>query len=165
MERSPGETLQHDVSGYFTAVNQTSARASFASLHKDAAFLQFLFSPEGAFLPVRSTFKSLLTPNTTDMGRCGARICRYLHPLQEKKERKLVRAATRLRDNSSKRRGMKDGTEEGSHTYSGHSAHLLVCQHRAALEWRQVAGEQGSARPVVFTEDRTIDVMETVPRH
>lgn len=45
------------------------------------------------------------------------------------------------------------------------SAYLLVCQHRVALEWRQVAVEQGSAGSVVLTEDRTVDVMETITRH
>lgn len=46
-----------------------------------------------------------------------------------------------------------------------HSAYLLVCQHRAALKWRQVAVKQGSAGSVVLTEDRTVDVMEAIARH
>lgn len=43
--------------------------------------------------------------------------------------------------------------------------HLLVCQHRAALECWQVAVEQGSARSVVLTENCTVDVMEAIARH
>lgn len=44
-------------------------------------------------------------------------------------------------------------------------SHLLVRQHRVALQWRQVAVEQGSARSVVLTEDCTIDVMEAIAGH
>lgn len=44
-------------------------------------------------------------------------------------------------------------------------SHLLVWQHRVALQWRQVAVEQGSARSVVLTEDCTIDVMEAIAGH
>lgn len=54
----------------------------------------------------------------------------------------------------------RNGTAESS---DRHSAHLLVCQHRAALE--RVAVEQGSARSVVLAEDGAVDVMETVARH
>lgn len=43
--------------------------------------------------------------------------------------------------------------------------YLLVREHRAALEWSQMAAEQGSARLVVFTEDSIVDVMEAIPRH
>lgn len=53
-----------------------------------------------------------------------------------------------------------DGTQ-----HCCHSANLLVCQHRVALKWRQVAVEQGSAGSVVLTEDCTIDVVEAVAGH
>lgn len=43
--------------------------------------------------------------------------------------------------------------------------HLLVCQHRVALQGRQVAGEQCSAGSVMLTEDCTIDEMEAIARH
>lgn len=43
--------------------------------------------------------------------------------------------------------------------------HLLVSQHRVALQWRQVAAEQGSAGSVMLTEDCTIDVMKAIARH
>lgn len=49
--------------------------------------------------------------------------------------------------------------------HSCHSAHLLVCQHRAALKCRQVAVEQGSAGSVVLTEDCTVDIVEAVAGH
>lgn len=45
------------------------------------------------------------------------------------------------------------------------NVYLLVREHRAALEWSHVAAEQGSAGPVVLTEDGTVDVMEAVPGH
>lgn len=45
------------------------------------------------------------------------------------------------------------------------SAHLLVRQHGAALNWRQVAAEQGSSGSVVLTEDCTVDVMKAIARH
>lgn len=114
-------------------------------------------------MPVWSTFKSLLTPNTTETGPCGVK-----SPSTPEEGRKKGSEAMRLYDDNSdgsRRGGMKDGREEGSHCDSGHSAHLLVCQPRAALKWGQVAVEQGSARPVMFTEDCTIDVMEAIPRH
>ena len=43
--------------------------------------------------------------------------------------------------------------------------YLLVCQHRVALKWRQVAVKQGSAGSVMLTEDCTIDVVEAISRH
>lgn len=44
------------------------------------------------------------------------------------------------------------------------SAYLLVCQHGAALKWRQVAVEQ-DAGSVVLTEDCPVDVMEAIAWH
>lgn len=43
--------------------------------------------------------------------------------------------------------------------------HLLVCQGRVALQWRQVAVGQGSAGSVMLTKDCIIDVMKAIARH
>lgn len=43
--------------------------------------------------------------------------------------------------------------------------HLLVCQDRVALQWRQVAVGQGSAGSVMLTKDCIIDVMKAIARH
>jgi len=46
-----------------------------------------------------------------------------------------------------------------------HSANLLVCQHRVALKWGQVAGEKARTGSVMLTEDCAVDIVEAISRH
>lgn len=78
----------------------------------------------------------------------------------------------RIHNNNSSRRRIVHRREvklgrkgEGNTPHLCHSAYLLVCQHRAALKWRQVAAEQDSTGSVVLAEDCTVDVMEAIARH
>lgn len=60
---------------------------------------------------------------------------------------------------------IKNRADRGAGSPAMDFIHLLVCQHRIALQWRQVAVEQGGTGSVMLTEDCAIDVMEAITRH